>query len=400
MNRKSCSRPLRVLNVLLDNRFGGLQVRVLESAPLLLAQNIQTIILLPNNPGNTYQLAVMRGLEVRRIKYHYPHKFKTLKSLLDNTLWIYTFVPSILAMVNLIYKERIDVVQVNGLMGFQAAIAAKITKRRLVWFLIGNVYPRWMIRILMPFVVRLADKIVLISNKMKEYYLLQNVNPTKEGKIRIIHEFVNYEKITSVSEEEQKRIQNELRLDKNDFIVISVGNVNPAKGYEYLIEAATLIKKVHENVCFIIAGARFPEQAFYWKRLDELVEKNNLKDNVKFLGLRNDIPVLLSISHVFCLPSINEGTPIAILEAMAAGLPVVATDVGGISEQVIHGKTGFLVQPANPERLAGALLNLLNDRELRNRLGKAGKERVMTVFCPEVFVEKHVALYRSMIHFK
>jgi glycosyltransferase involved in cell wall biosynthesis len=114
---------------------------------------------------------------------------------------------------------------------------------------------------------------------------------------------------------------------------------------------------------------------------------------VRLLGERRDIPELLGAADVFVLPSRSEGLPVSVLEAMVAGLPVVASRVGGVPELVAEGETGLLVAPGNSDELAAALKRVLADRELRRRLGTAGRARVEQQFDLDSFRRAHVDLY-------
>jgi glycosyltransferase involved in cell wall biosynthesis len=118
---------------------------------------------------------------------------------------------------------------------------------------------------------------------------------------------------------------------------------------------------------------------------------------VELLGERHDVPALLAQSHVFVLSSRSEGMPISVLEAMAAGLPVVASSVGGIPEQVVDGETGLLVPPDNPAALACALQCLLDEPELRARMGAAGRRRAVELFDVARFRRDHLALYERLL---
>lgn len=122
-----------------------------------------------------------------------------------------------------------------------------------------------------------------------------------------------------------------------------------------------------------------------------------LQDKVKFLGTRNDVPELLSKAHIFVLPSNWEGFPISILEAMRAGLPVVASNVGGISEAVIDRETGFLVPRGNVARLRKQLLILLHDPPLRAQLGAAGQRRFERSFTFEHMLGKTINVYDGVL---
>jgi glycosyltransferase involved in cell wall biosynthesis len=118
-----------------------------------------------------------------------------------------------------------------------------------------------------------------------------------------------------------------------------------------------------------------------------------LGERIELLGARSDVPELLCSSDVFVLSSRSEAFPISILEAMAAGLAVVATDVGGVAEAVVHGETGLLVPPGDPHALAEALDLLLRDPDLRRRLGSSGRARAQRLFDQPAFRRAHLELY-------
>ena len=122
-----------------------------------------------------------------------------------------------------------------------------------------------------------------------------------------------------------------------------------------------------------------------------------MKGRVDFLGDRSDVPTLLANSQVFALGSNWEGLPISILEAMRAGLPVVASDVGGVREEVVEGQTGFLFPPGDVGAARDRIGSLLADPTLRNRMGAAGRRRYEELFSLEHMLEKTLAVYRMIL---
>lgn len=154
-------------------------------------------------------------------------------------------------------------------------------------------------------------------------------------------------------------------------LVLTVARLDKQKGYNYLIRAARVVPEA----TFAIVGDG-PERSV----LEDQVRELGLKDRVLFFGFRNDIPNWLSACHVFVLPSLYEGLPIAILEAMAAGKPVIATDIPENREVITHGMNGWLVPPQNPDALATALRAMLADPALAQRLGLAGRNTVSQRF--------------------
>jgi glycosyltransferase involved in cell wall biosynthesis len=128
-----------------------------------------------------------------------------------------------------------------------------------------------------------------------------------------------------------------------------------------------------------------------------LAEELGIRERVEFKGARDDVPEILAQTDVFVLASKTETLPISILEAMRAGLPVIASDVGGISEEVVDGETGLLVPPGSVEKLSGALTRLLADRQLRMAMGSAGRRRFERLFLANTMIERTRTLYEEVL---
>lgn len=131
--------------------------------------------------------------------------------------------------------------------------------------------------------------------------------------------------------------------------------------------------------------------------LEEKARALGVAGSVRFLGARTDVPQLLAGAHVFVLPSLSEGMPGSVLEAMASGLPVVATRVGGTPEIVEEGKTGLLVEAGNPEALSRALSVVVEDPQLAGDYGEAGARRAKERYTREAFIKRHEALYEEVV---
>jgi glycosyltransferase involved in cell wall biosynthesis len=171
-------------------------------------------------------------------------------------------------------------------------------------------------------------------------------------------------------------------------VVLTLARLEAQKGLEYLVGAASLVP----DASFLIAGDGGERQ-----RLEALAREKGLADRVRFLGYRDDARQLLATCDIFVLPSLFEGLPVSVLEAMAAGKPVVATAIPGTDEAVLHGATGLLVPPADPVALAGAINAVLSDPTLARRLGEAGRERVQQHFSAGRMVERIMALYEELL---
>nr|WP_303650380.1 glycosyltransferase [Halalkalicoccus sp. NIPERK01] len=170
----------------------------------------------------------------------------------------------------------------------------------------------------------------------------------------------------------------------------TAATITPRKGHEYFVEAASRILKERDYVRFSIAGDVTSEgDREYERMLKQRIEREGIGDRVQFRGWIDDMPAYLNELDVFVLSSLNEGIPGAVREALAMEVPVVATDVGGTADVVIDGETGYLVESEDSEQLATAIERLLEDRERRERFGKAGRKRIVDEFSIEQYVNRY-----------
>jgi glycosyltransferase involved in cell wall biosynthesis len=388
---------VKVLNVLLDNHIGGPQIRVLSVAKELRKYGIETIMLSPKGGGDFAQRARNEHFKAYQIMLYGPKHFNSFVSVLANIKWFFTFPLSAFTIAKIIKKEKIEIVHVQGLLNLQAPVAGLLTRRKIVWHLISSLYPKTLVSFLMPFITMIADQIVVVAEKLGEYYLGNKLKST-DTNVSIIYECIDVDTFNpfTVSKDDIDKLKKEFNINPFDKIVGCIGNINPAKGYEYFIDSANLIKEELDNVKFIIVGAKSNTQKHYYLKLQTLVSSLKMGQNIIFTGKRDDIPQLLSTFDVFVLPSIAEGTPLAVLEAMAMEKTVAATDVGAVSEQILDGGTGIIVPPQNPKAMAEAVIYLLEHPKEGIKMGKKGRERVKEIFSLERCVEEHKRLYEKV----
>jgi glycosyltransferase involved in cell wall biosynthesis len=229
---------------------------------------------------------------------------------------------------------------------------------------------------------------VAVSEDLKRF-ITANVG-VPAMRIKVIYN--GQEVFPPVAPEQRRCLRAELGLEEDEQVVGLVGSLYPIKGHKYLLEAVPRILKLHPDTTFLIVGRGELELP-----LKEEVNRCGLKNRVRFLGLRDDVSALLSLMDIFVLPSLSEGLSIALLEAMAAGKPVIATDVGGNPEVVVDGETGFLVPPRDADTLAAKLLLLVADKHQARRLGKNGRRRVQQHFSFQSMVNNYQDLYENRL---
>ncbi|RKY81578.1 glycosyltransferase family 1 protein, partial [candidate division KSB1 bacterium] len=183
----------------------------------------------------------------------------------------------------------------------------------------------------------------------------------------------------------------DLGFKKNDVVFGTVARFTEQKGHRYLIEAAKDVISKESSVHFVLAG-----DGPLRNEIEEKISELGLDKNFHLLGFRTDIDKLLHSFDVFLLPSLYEGLPNAVLEAMAAGLPVIATAVDGTPEAVIHNESGILIEPKSTTDIRNAVLRLFEDVKLRDEFGKNARQRVEQKFSWGKEVSEFVELYKSL----
>ena len=191
---------------------------------------------------------------------------------------------------------------------------------------------------------------------------------------------------------EQVTLRDELALRPADRLLVSVGNLYPVKGHLHLVDALARLAERHPQLHLAIAGRGELEGALATRARD-----HGLQGRVHLLGLRSDIPALLAAADVFVLPSLSEGLPLALLEAMFAGCPIVASDVGEVGVALAGGRAGVLVEPGHPEALATAIEGLLNDPNRARALAESAGRRAAAEYDVAQMSRRYLETYHQVL---
>ena len=282
--------------------------------------------------------------------------------------------------------EAIDIIHsqsaVPTIMSFLARLAPLSKSIRILW------HDRGLHDISYPIVGQLfnyaADFVITNSNHERGKLLKDGLKPAR---VRTIHNCLNMPLPSKVAPDHD--LVREFKINQKDYIIGTVRRLHPEKGGHYdLLKCAAEVLKDFPKAKFIIIGGGPLET-----QLRNFASKLNIEDNVIFTGFRRDLEKFYSIMDIFVLPSTWEPLGNVLVEAMAFGKPVVATNVGGIPEVVVDNETGILVPPADPSKLAEALLYLLQNPDIAKRLGEAGKKRVSDYFTIERLADELEEVY-------
>jgi glycosyltransferase involved in cell wall biosynthesis len=236
-------------------------------------------------------------------------------------------------------------------------------------------------------IVRLIDRYITVSHDLASR--IRRTFGFPGEKIQVIHNGVHAERYAPQPVDPKMRLQFAGNLSRP--VVLTTARLEKMKGLSYLLEAAVLVPEA----MFLLAG-----EGPLRGELESLAGEFGISDRVVFLGFRQDVGELLASCDFLVLPSLFEGLPLSILEAMAAGKAVVASQTGGNGEAVIHEETGLLVPPGDPERLASAIRRLITEPGLSRRFGDAGRSRLLREFTAGRMVEQYHATYQALLQSK
>jgi len=243
---------------------------------------------------------------------------------------------------------------------------------------------RWSDRLLMDF----TDCVVALSETHARY--LREREGVPSGRIRVIENGVD---VSHFNGGKSNAVRDELGLGDDSFVVLMLAALRPEKAHEALLDAAAVLGKTARAAHFLIAGDGPRRGA-----LEKMAADLGVGDNVHFLGARNDVARLLHGSDVLVLPSheVVETLPLAVLEAMAAGVPVIASRVGSLDEVIRDGENGFLIPPADAGALAAAIERIAANRDMAGELAAAAHETVASRYTVERMANGYAALFEDL----
>jgi glycosyltransferase involved in cell wall biosynthesis len=385
----SLTQSPRVFNVLFDERVGGPQLRVLQIARRL--KSFETIVIIPKGDPKYAALLKQSQIPYREIDLV---RLRYSRNPLVHGKFLAKFWPNVAALRRLIREHQVKIVHTNGLRHLQAAIAARLEGVKLIWHLNDVVTPPLLRLTLLPFVRSWANHIAVAARAVERTCFADAVE--QNGQPSVLYAPVDTGRFNPGVNGSPVRF--EFGIGDCSPVVGMVANVCPGKGFEYLLEATTLIKRRYPTTKFLFVGGMLQNRRAYWDSLRRRIEELGLARDVILTGQRDDVPQIMRALTVFVQASESEACPMAVLEASASGLPVVATNVGGTPELVEDGTTGILIEPRNPAEIAKAVLRLLECPETAHQMGQAGTERMRRHFSLDACVEAHARMYGAVLN--
>jgi glycosyltransferase involved in cell wall biosynthesis len=370
------SKPLRLLHIVKNLPTGGIQLHLLE---LLRRYDRKRFLPLVCSIKGKGQIGMeMENIGIEVICLNRP------KEGFD---WF-----AIMELYRLIKKRDIKIVRTHSYKpNIHGAIAARMANVPCIVASVHNVYEKkrerkFGRRIVNRCLSKYIDKTVAVSNAVKNDIL--KYDGIDKDKVKVIYNGIDIDRFNSF---DGSLAREKLGIPPGTPVIGTVGRLHPQKGQKYLLEAVSILKNEFPGLRLLFAG-----DGILKNELETYAKTLGIKENVLFLGVRSDIPELLSAMDVFVFPSLWEGLGNALIEAMAAGKPVVASDIAPVREIINSKAAGILVPPEGSKALSKAIKLLLQDRALREIMGKAARERA-NLFSINSAVEAYGRLFEEIL---
>ena len=369
------SRPVRVMQLIDSMAFGGAEVLLRDLTRGLLARGYQVSVKY-STPGPLAEDIQAMGVSTAR----FP-RLGRIDPFLLMQMWRH------------IRREKPDIVHTHLFKSdFHGRLAARLAKVPVVISTLHNC-DRWaqnpFFSRIYGFTARFARKIIAVSDEVREYAIAQNLSSPET--LKTIPNAISIENFKR-DEAVGAKIRSEFGISSTAPLLGIVARLSEQKDHANFLHAAALISQVQPQARFLIVGDGVLRQS-----LQELANSLGLGESVIFCGIRRDTQAIYSALDVLVFSSRWEGLPVVLLEGMAAGLPVVATDVGGIAGVLKDGETGYLVAPADPQALAAGCLKLIGNSVVRKKMGAAANHHIQAHYSMDAMVDSISELYQTLL---
>lgn len=306
--------------------------------------------------------------------------------------WVGQLMRGLWRLWRLLLRERFDVVETfthdSNLLGLPLAWLARVPVRIATHRGLIEAFPKWR-QILHNLLINsgMASTLIAVSRQTRQVAIDEGI---RANRITVIPNGVTPLDTSSVNRTEYRAA---LGLVEDDTFLLSIGRLTYQKGHEYLVQAMPQVIKRFPNVKAGICG-----EGPLRPQLESQINELGLSDHVKLLGSRVDVSPVVASADIFVLPSRWEGLSRALMEAMAAGLPVVATRVDGIQDLITDGVHGLLVSSEDAKGLAASILQLLEHPQMMKKMGAAAREHVLRVHSTDTMCQKHYDLILDFLN--
>lgn len=363
----------KMLNVLFveyckDLKAGGAQRVFINILNSIESEKINVFAAFPDINGSEIQNQIIGNVKT----FHYDSKSpESNKNKILTYLTFGLYIPIIvIRWIYLIRKHNIQVVYVHSVIsGLHFCLVKYFLNIKIIYHEhnMASQRPFTMLwRKLFEFVNKNSDLIIAISEDVSKSL---TEHGSEQSKIKVIHNGIE---ILNINKTEcSKQGFSRLALKYGDLVVGMVGHFRPWKGQKIFVESLALVAKEIPNIMFVIVGG--VHDAEYYQQVMEYINDKNLKSNIVITGHQNNVHELIAAMDIVVVPSVPEPFGLVVLEGMMMSKPVISFNIGGPAEIIRHNITGYLVDKVDSTNLANAILYLTNEKELREKIGKAGR---------------------------
>jgi glycosyltransferase involved in cell wall biosynthesis len=266
----------------------------------------------------------------------------------------------------------------------------KITATCHLWFLQGEIpiKMRMMIRLELQ-LYKFFPVIVAVSEPIKETLVLQGVN---SNKIKVVNNGIVLDDYMQVNEDIRELLKASMQIEKGQLCIINVGRLNPQKNQSAIIDAAAILSINDNKLKFLIVG-----DGELYNDLQQQVKDNNLQQIVHLLGFRTDVKQLLQLADIFILPSLDEGMPMALLEAVACRIPVIATPVGDIQNLIRNDYSGVLIKNSDATEIVNGINQILESEDSGRKFADNAIESLHKMYSSKVMYKSYTEIYNKYL---
>jgi len=363
-------KPLAIAMMLETDGPGGAERMVLHLATTLRRRGHRVLPVLPDN-GSGWLAGQFRALGIEAVSF-------SLRRPVD--------LRCLAALVRVLHRQEIDVVHSHDFtMAVYGGASAALSRARHVITMHGNRYfaARWRRRVALRWACRRSQGVVAVSEATQRE--LASTLRLPADAVSVIRNGV------ALQSGDPTALRNELRLEPHELLIVAIGNVMAVKGHIVLLRALSGLQARRPDLRWRVAIAgRERDQA---AALRSHAQEHGFGDRLHLLGYRADVADILAAADLYVMPSLSEGTPLALLEAMLAGKAVIASAVGGVPEVMTDRGDGLLTPPGDVQAFGEALEQLLSDAARRASLGEAARRRATRDFGVDAMVDAYTRLY-------
>jgi len=377
---------MKILSIQHYSVYGGPHNEIVKIESYLNMAGFETVVVLTNEKGNAYDI-IKKYVKVYQIKLS---RFRNTLNIFINLKVLFLMPLEIKSILRIIKSEKIDAVKVHGLHNPHGVLAALLGRKRVIWVLSSNRLP-FILKFFGSLLISVLADVILTNGKtlQKDFYFL------KYRKNRIFHYYPPITKWDSKKVIFDSLYEN-TSINFNDTIIGMVGNISPHKGVDFFVNVASRLVSKYPSIKFVIIGSLYETHSSFYRKIKTYINNNhNLNDRIFFLGYRENVQDYLSTFRVSVIPSRWEGTTTTAGESLSVGTPVVAFNVGAISEIISHGETGYLATPYNIDELSLYIFSLIQDHDKYKQFSMNAKNRSQN-FLAKICADTHIRSYNSL----